>query len=215
MLRRARLSQLDQTAQQDRTCIATGEAGTRETLIRFVLDPGGVVVADLAARLPGRGAWVGASRAAVETAAAKGLFSRAFKKPARLADGVTPALLAEAVASGLHERALSALGLARRVRKAVAGFDQVRSALGERTAAAVLTAEDAGADGAEKIARLAGSAPVIRAFSVAEQSAALGKPGVTHAALLAGAEAERFLRDVRRLAGFRTVFAAKAPAEIK
>ncbi len=174
--------------------------------MRFVLDPQGRVTADLAAKLPGRGAWVAATREAVEKAAAKGLFARAFKAPAKLPEES----LAGLVEAGLEARALAALGLARRAGKAVAGFDQTRAALKERRAAVLLTAADAGEDGAGKLAALAKDAPVIRAFSVAAQSAALGKDGVVHAAALAGPEAERLLREARRLAGFRFVFAGRS-----
>ena len=48
-------------------------------LIRFVAGPDGVVAPDLARKLPGRGLWVAADRASVETAAKKNLFSRAAK----------------------------------------------------------------------------------------------------------------------------------------
>jgi len=37
-----------------RTCIATGEEGAPERMIRFVVGPEGDVVPDLARRLPGR-----------------------------------------------------------------------------------------------------------------------------------------------------------------
>ncbi|MBL6618576.1 MAG: DUF448 domain-containing protein, partial [Reyranella sp.] len=62
-----------------RTCIATGETGTPERMIRFVVGPDGDVVPDLARRLPGRGLWVKAERAAVERAVAKNLFARAAR----------------------------------------------------------------------------------------------------------------------------------------
>ena len=54
-----------------RTCIVTGEEGAPERMIRFVVGPEGDVVPDLARRLPGRGMWVRAERAAVEQAVAK------------------------------------------------------------------------------------------------------------------------------------------------
>ena len=42
----------------ERTCITTGQTLTPHKLIRFVAAPDGYAVADLAGRLPGRGAWV-------------------------------------------------------------------------------------------------------------------------------------------------------------
>ena len=62
-----------------RTCIATGEEGAPERMIRFVVGPEGDVVPDLARRLPGRGMWVRAERSAVERAVAKNLFAKAAR----------------------------------------------------------------------------------------------------------------------------------------
>ena len=59
-------------------------------MIRFVLSPDSQVTPDLAARLPGRGAWVTASREAIELAVKKGAFSRAFKAQVKVAPGPCP-----------------------------------------------------------------------------------------------------------------------------
>src|SRR4029450_1233450 len=87
-----------------RTCIATGETGAPERMIRFVVGPEGDVVPDLARRLPGRGLWVKAERAAVERAVAKNLFARAARasvKPAAdLAERVERLLLERARGGG-------------------------------------------------------------------------------------------------------------------
>ncbi|SNT68140.1 hypothetical protein SAMN06297382_0636 [Amphiplicatus metriothermophilus] len=188
-----------------RTCIASGEARSPETMIRFVLDPQGRVTPDLAGDLPGRGAWTSARREAIVKAAAKGLFARAFRRPAVLPDGQGPEDFAAAIEAGLEARLLAALGLARRAGALAVGFDQARAALKEGRAAALATATDAGEDGAEKLARLARGLPVLRAFDAAAQSAALGKDGVVYAALLSGPAAARVLREARRLDGFRPV----------
>src|ERR1700759_3456382 len=75
-----------------RRCIATMESRPAAGLIRFVLSPEGEVTPDLAARLPGRGAWVTASRTAIDTAVKKGAFARAFKAQAK-----TPADLSDRI----------------------------------------------------------------------------------------------------------------------
>jgi predicted RNA-binding protein YlxR (DUF448 family) len=87
-------------------------------LVRFVAGPDGVVVPDLARKLPGRGIWVAATREAVQAAAKKGLFARAAK--ARL---VAPPDLADQVETLLHGRLLSALGLARKAGDLTFGFE--------------------------------------------------------------------------------------------
>ena len=63
----------------DRTCIVSRQAGSAHELIRFVAAPDGQVVPDLRHKLPGRGCWVTATRAALQTAVKRKLFSRALR----------------------------------------------------------------------------------------------------------------------------------------
>lgn len=166
--------------------------------MRFVLGPDGAVAPDFSGKLPGRGAWVGASRAALETAISKGAFARSFKQAA-----ATPADLVDRVEAGLAKLALSALGMTRKAGDVILGFDQVRAALKDKKAGVLIAASDGAEDGRRKLkALLKGAAPV-EIFNGRELSDALGKDGVVHAALKDGPGAERFLRGVRRLEGFR------------
>ncbi|HNR75903.1 MAG TPA: DUF448 domain-containing protein [Parvularculaceae bacterium] len=167
-------------------------------LIRFALSPDGVVTPDLAEKLGGRGAWVSADRASLERAVSKGLFARAFKSKAAAPDD-----LVGAVEAGLERRALDALGLARRTGDAALGFDMAKEALTKKRAGVLLTASDAAADGREKLSRLADGVFHHEGFTSAALSAAFGKDGVKHAALLKGAAATRFAREAARLDGFR------------
>ena len=66
-------------AQRERRDLVSGEVMPEERLVRFVAGPDGVVVPDLARKLPGRGLWVAATREAVDQAAKKGGFSRSAK----------------------------------------------------------------------------------------------------------------------------------------
>ena len=50
----------------ERRCIVTMERRHQAEMIRFVVSPDRHVTPDLAARLPGRGAWVTSSREAIE-----------------------------------------------------------------------------------------------------------------------------------------------------
>ena len=56
----------DARGASERTCVVTRAVKPVDELIRFVTAPDGAVVADLKRRLPGRGVWVTATRAAVE-----------------------------------------------------------------------------------------------------------------------------------------------------
>lgn len=167
-------------------------------LIRFARAPDGALTPDLGEKLPGRGAWVLADRDALQRAVTKGLFNRAFKAETKAPDD-----LADQIEAGLERRASDALGLARRQGAAVAGFDQVKAALDKGEAGVLIAAFDAADDGREKLARRAGKTPVFRGLSSAALSAALGKDGVKHAAIVKGAAATRFLKEAQRLSGFR------------
>jgi predicted RNA-binding protein YlxR (DUF448 family) len=71
---------------RERRCVATGETAGPDRLLRVALSPDGVVTPDLAARLPGRGAWISADRALIDKAVEKRLFNRAFEKPVEAPD---------------------------------------------------------------------------------------------------------------------------------
>jgi uncharacterized protein len=129
-----------------RTCIATGETGAPERMIRFVVGPEGDVVPDLARRLPGRGLWVKAERAAVERAVAKNLFARAARASVKPASD-----LAERVERLLLERPLADLSRARRAGRAVAGFVKVEQMVGQRRAGLLVVADEADGDGLSKL----------------------------------------------------------------
>jgi hypothetical protein len=174
-------------------------------LIRFVAGPGGVVVPDLARKLPGRGLWVAATREAVATATRKGLFARAAR--AKL---TAPADLADQVEQLLRRRLLAGLGLARKAGELAVGFEKAMAAVRAGRAAWLVDASDGAEDGRRKLIHAAHGAPVrprmLILFSCEELSLALGAPNVIHTAFLAGRGAERWTLDVERLAGFRPLF---------
>lgn len=196
-----RLTQALKTAKavSERRCVATGAALTPEEGLRFVLSPDGELAPDFSGKLPGRGAWLTPDRALLEAALKKGAFARSFKAGVK-----APADLAARIEAGLAKQALSALGLARRAGDAVTGFEKVRAALGGGSAAVLVNAADGGEDGRRKLAGLAGDAAAVDLFTEAELAAALGRDEPTvHVALKAGPAAQRFLKEARRLEGFR------------
>jgi uncharacterized protein len=187
-----------------RTCIATGETGAPERMIRFVVGPEGDVVPDLARRLPGRGLWVKAERAAVERAVAKNLFARA----ARNATGasVKPASdLAERVERLLLERALADLSRARRAGRAVAGFVKVEQMVGQRRAGLLVVADEADGDGLGKLK--ATGLPIARLGDAAALGGIFGREQAVYAAVArddaGGAFIERIEAGAARWRGYR------------
>ena len=76
-------------SESERTCVLTRVSGSKDKLIRLALGPDGQVAPDVRARAPGRGAYVGVRRAALETAQAK---MRILRVPALLGLGLVVAL---------------------------------------------------------------------------------------------------------------------------
>ena len=189
-------------AARERRDIVSGQVMEEASLIRFVAGPDGLVVPDLARKLPGRGLWVAADRASVEAAAKKGAFARAAK--AKLA---APAGLADQVETLLLRRLLDGLGLAKRAGDLISGFEKVAAAIAAGKAAWLVEAADGAADGRRKILNVARKSPkppqVCGLFDAEELGLALGGENVIHTAFLAGRGADRWTADVRRLAGFR------------
>lgn len=189
-------------AARERRDVVSGEVRPEAALIRFVIAPDGTVVPDLGRKLPGRGVWVAANRASVETAAKKGAFARSAKTRA-----TAPSDLADQVEALLLRRVLDGLGLARRSGQLISGFEKVSAALGSGQAAWLIEASDGAADGRRKILAAARRAPrpaeQLGVFTSAELGLALGLENVIHTAFLAGRSADRWATDVRRLSGFR------------
>jgi uncharacterized protein len=190
----------------ERRCASTGAVKPVDDMIRFVIAPDGAVVADLKRRLPGRGVWITATRAALRDAIARKAFARSFKRELRVA----PELLA--VTEQLLERgALDALAIAYKARRVAVGFAKVEAALAHGEAVAVLHATDAAADGVRKLqaamrraAAGQASPAILNVFTSAQLDLALGRSNVIHAALVAGPESRAFLARAGRLEHFRT-----------
>ena len=188
---------------RERHCIATGEVLSDTALVRFVADPDGNVVPDIAATLPGRGIWVKAERGALKTAVEKNLFAKAAKAKVRAGSDLvarTEKLLAERMAADL--------GLARRAGRLVFGFDNVANALQSKSPPAVLVeARDGAVDGKRKLLALVHgrnlALEIVECLDSAEISLALGRENVIHAALKSGRLSGRLVMDAGRLKGFR------------
>jgi len=188
---------------RERRCIVTKEVLPESRLVRFVIGPENEIVADLAAKLPGRGIWVTAQRSTLEHAIAKNLFAKAARTSAHVSSD-----LPGKVESLLLKRIQDHLGLARRSGTMVLGFDNVMRALESRRKPDVLVeARDGSEDGRRKIsaaARVKGLRPkVISLLDSDELSMALGRENVIHAALFPGPLADRLVLDAERLEGFR------------
>ena len=183
----------------ERRCIATGQSGPTAGLIRFVVGPGDVIVPDLLGKLPGRGIWVSADRAALETALKKRLFARA----ARQAVTVPDTLLAD-VEAGLTRRGTDLIAMARKAGRAVAGYEKVKSWLLNEEAEVLFQAHDGSERGKSKLRPPGGKDSVFGVLNASELGLAFGREHVIHAALAAGGLTDRIREDALRLSGVRT-----------
>ena len=190
----------------ERLCVATRSVRPITDMIRFVVGPDGEVVADLKRKLPGRGAWVTATRTALAEAIGRKGFARAFKREVRV-----EADLADRVDALLERSVLDALAIAHKSGALAAGLGRVEAALECESVVALITAADAGAEGAKKLAaamRRIGpqGAHIVRVaqFTSAQLDLALGRANVIHAALLADRASDSFLARWRNLERFRT-----------
>lgn len=196
---------------RERRCIATQASLPDAALVRFVLGPDGVVVPDVAAKLPGRGAWVRANREAVDLAVRKNAFARAFKAQIKPPPG-----LADQTEALLAKRALDLLGLARRAGALALGAEQVESAIRARALTVLIEAADGAEDGRDKLqalhlGRWNKHAPVCGCFSAAELGIALGRARVIHACFVQERLALAWAAEIDRLSGFRALKPASWP----
>ncbi len=192
-----------ETGLRERRCIVTGEVLPEAQLIRFVTDPDAHIVPDIAAKLPGRGLWVRATKEAIAKACEKNLFARAAGEKVAV-DADLPQRTEKLLVASM----LNMLGLARRTGELILGFEKVDAALrGGNAPAVIIEAAEASSDGRRKLQAAAHASLcrpfVIGCFTSVELGLALGLPNVVHAALKAGRFAERFVFDAGRLEGFR------------
>jgi hypothetical protein len=193
----------------ERTCALTREIRPVSELMRFVIGPAGEAVPDVKRKLPGRGIWVTATRAAIADAAERNVFARGFRREVRV-----PQDLAMETERLLERAALDALAMAGKAGRIVSGFAKVEAALGRHNVLALIHAADAADDGKRKLAAAlhrntagkSGEIAIVETFTGAQLDLALSRPNVVHAALLAGSGSETFFARVVRLMRFRTGF---------
>ena len=191
---------------RERKYVARNEVRDPATMIRFVVGPDDRVYPDILGKLPGRGAWVSATREDLELAVQKGGFKRGFKGNVKLPDD-----LAAQVEAGLRKQTLSLVGMAKKSGKLFIGFDQVMVAARTDALGWRIEASD-GAEGSRgKIRTLSKAVArevelalprVIGCFHSAELGAVVGRDAITHCAVPHGRIAKSIGIAARRLGGF-------------
>lgn len=187
----------DRSDGPERKCIATQEIAPKRGFLRFVVSPEGQVTFDLLEKLPGRGMWVSADKAALELAVSKNLFSRAAKQPVQV-----PEDLVARVDAMLARRVADLIALSRKGGYAVAGFEKVKGWLSNENVAVLLQASDGSERGKTKLWTPEG-ARYFGILTAQELGLAFGRQSVIHGALAAGGLAPRVIEGAAKLQGLR------------
>ncbi|MEP5762246.1 MAG: RNA-binding protein [Litoreibacter sp.] len=182
----------------ERRCIATGEVGDPDGMIRFVIGPEGQAVPDIRRKLPGRGIWVSADADALRLAIKKKLFSRSAKTQVSVPDDIF-----EATEEALSRRLIDLISLARKAGQAVTGYEKVKSWLENEHARILLQASDGSERGKSKLRSPPGKDVFVGCLTAQELGLAFGRESVIHGALSAGGLSKQVKADAIRLRGVR------------
>jgi len=200
----------------ERKCILTGRHGERDELIRLAISPDGDVLPDPRARAPGRGAWLGVSRAELETAIAKGKLKGALARAFKSAPPRVPDDLPAQIDAGLLRTLTDRLGLEMRSGHLILGSERIAEHARGGVLAALYHAADASDGGAAKLDQAwrvgsdregSGEGGTRLPLDRAALSVALGRDNVVHLALADEEAAKRVDQALTRLLHYRNASA--------
>jgi len=200
---------------RERRCLASGDTRDPIDMVRYVLSPDGVVMPDIAGKLPGRGVWVSSDRKSLEKTIALKSFGRGFKTKSKV-DGDLVTLTENLLA----RRVLGLITMARKAGVIAMGFDQVQSMAREAAIAFRIEAKDGSKDGRSKIRTLSKAMNreqdladpiVIGCFTAQDIGKALARDSIVHAAIKPSKLAKTLAIEVKRLSGFRDLIPKQWP----
>tara|TARA_B100000678_G_scaffold204025_1_gene171814 strand:- start:66 stop:776 length:711 start_codon:yes stop_codon:yes gene_type:complete len=205
----------------ERKCILTGRHGERDELIRLAISPDGpdgvsYVLPDPRARAPGRGAWLGVSRAELEAAMEKGKLKGALARAFKSAPPRVPEDLPAQIDAGLLRTLTDRLGLEMRSGHLILGSERIAEHARGGVLSALYHASDASDGGAAKLDQAwrvgrdregSGEGGTRLPLDRAALSVALGRDNVVHLALADHAAAERVDQALTRLLHYRNASA--------
>ncbi len=209
--RNERLSSDSSDGAPERTCILSGEQGVRDDFVRLAISPDGLVLPDALARAPGRGAWIGVSRADLEKALAKGKLKGALARSFKGAPLSIPDDLGERTEAALTRAFTDRLGLELKSGRLLVGSDRIAENARAGRVVWLAHAADAGDDGSRKLdqawrvgedAEGTGQAGVTLPLDRTTLSVALGRDNVVHLALTDSQAAQRLAVPLQRLLRF-------------
>ncbi|MGE3692015.1 MAG: DUF448 domain-containing protein [Novosphingobium sp.] len=195
----------------ERRCVLTGSHGSRDELLRLAISPDGLVLPDVHAKAPGRGAWIAVARPELETAVLKGKLRGALARAFKGAPLEIPGDLAQRIELALTRALTDRLGLEMRAGNLLLGSDRIAEQARSGKVRWLGHAADASEDGSRKLdqawrvgreAEGSGLAGERLPLDRAALSVALGRDNVVHLALTDAAAAERVAALLRRLMHF-------------
>lgn len=195
----------------ERRCVLTGEHGGRAALVRLAVSPDGVVLPDAHAKAPGRGAWIGVTRAELETALVKGKLKAALARAFKSGALEIPADLPERIEAALRRALTDRLGLEMRSGRLILGTERIAESARSGAIALLLHASDSSEGGRKKLDQAwrvgqeregTGDRGPILPLDRAALSVALGRENVVHLALAGSEAADRISVPLQRLLHF-------------
>jgi predicted RNA-binding protein YlxR (DUF448 family) len=195
----------------ERKCILSGAHDAKDNLIRLAISPDGLVLPDIRAKAPGRGAWLGVDRETLDAAQKKGKLKGALARAFKGKPLIVPDDLGQMIETALERAFLDRLGLESRAGTVSVGSDRIEEAARKGRVHLLLHASDAGEDGNRKLDQ------ALRVGKDAEGSdlrglvlplprtilsMALGRENVVHVALTDRAAAHRTGQALARWRGF-------------
>lgn len=196
----------------ERTCILSGDKAARESLVRLAISPDGDVLPDVNARAPGRGAWIGVSRADLEIAVSKGKLKGALARAFKGAPLSIPADLGERIETALSRALAERLGLELKAGKLLMGSERIAEQARSGRVFFLGHASDAREDGSRKLdqawrvgsdAEGSGMTGIVLPLDREALSVALGRDNVVHLALTDPDSAKRVEAPLQRLLHFQ------------
>ncbi len=196
------------------TCVLTGKTAEIRHMIRFVIDPGDRIMADLKNELPGPGIRIGAAGEELLEAIVDGRFQAAaisgFSRAPRSID--EPQGFVAGIDALMARGCLARLGLMRGAGQVITGFEKAGSVIASGKVFCLLEAADAKEGGARKIRGLVLAAQdkglarrmvIVDLFDRDALSQAMGLDNVVHGVITNHRVATAFIDEALRLAAFR------------
>lgn len=188
-----------------RSCIVTKTETDKGNLIRFVEAPDGTVIPDLKGNLPGRGVWVLGNKKTVAQAVEKKLFAKGFKKQVQADENLT-----ELTGKLIRDKALRALGMAKKAGAIVTGFSKVNNSVRSGKAVMLFHAKDAAEDGKRKLASATAfvdhmggdKIDVFTCWTIDEMSQVLGIDNAVHVVAVYGGATKNLMASVKQMEAY-------------